>query len=276
MTRQTVARFSKELRSFFTLPLAGYPVTCKITNVTLTTELQQGRKILAIGQYDLVFCYTGWPYVNSDAYHTSVITRTFCQEMGELATPPDEVEIKISFSRPLQVYTREGKPAGSGLLNTLRYLLSNAKWTEVQVEGWITAEVVPAQKTGTKTDAPLPAKEKAVTASAPAPASPEMLAEAVLKAIQRWEEEKNTARQAPPLPPAKAAPVKDRVKVSPPPSFIFRTPEDGGLPISAPRTTPPDKNLNTAEHLAQIPGQPGLEKHILPGYPPPKPPGKSG
>ncbi|MGQ9557810.1 MAG: hypothetical protein ACUVTU_07625 [Desulfurispora sp.] len=276
MSRQTVARFNKELRSFFTLPLAGYPVTCKITNINLTAELQHGRKILAIGQYDLVFCYTGWPYLNNDAYDTIVTTRTFCQEMGEITKPPDEVEVRIYFSQPLQVHTREGKPAGSGLLDALRNFISRTKWTEVRVEGRITAEVVPAQKTRTHPDDPLPVQETAAASPAPPPANPEMLVEAVLKAIQRWEEEKNTARQAPPPSPPKAAPVKNRAKVSVPPSFIFPTPKDSSLQIQAPLATPPDKNYKIAEHLAQIPGRPGLEKHILPGYPPPKPPGKGG
>lgn len=306
MSKHRIASFKKDFRSFFNLPLAGHPITCKITNITLSGELFSEKKILAIGQYDLILCYPKEAFENSATYDTQITTRTFCQEIAELGNLPGEMELQVYFSRPLQVHTREGKPVSSGLFDSVRNFISNATWVEVQVEGEITAEIMQVQETGPEPVVALPAggktdnrgqnegaspgatekradrppaekvQTKAETQASPAHVHPEMLADLVLKIIRQREEEKNTGREAPRPKPGKAEPAKKNTKIELPPSFIFHTPEESGMQSLAQYMPPSNKKIKSTEFLAQIPSRPGLGKNILPNYPPPKPPGKGG
>ncbi|WP_027357570.1 hypothetical protein [Desulfofundulus thermocisternus] len=291
MFQQVLVSAKKEFWDSFIVPLAHYPVACRVTNVTLFGELLPDNTILVFGRYEFLFCHYKEENQFTPGYHAAVMPRTFCeriQPVGSWAAGalPGDVELQVSFSRPLRVHTRPGKPARLNLGDFWKSIFSYPAWVEVQVDGEITAEIalvpkslpdlprtvvsrlagaeknegkepVPPQgmeKPGGLTEQEAPARGPAAETK-PLTIDLEQLADLVMKILRQREQANVTGQEISRQEPNKAG----SQVVKPAPAVV--TVADPPLP-SLP--------------LEQIPSRPGLYKTFQPYVPPPKPPGKGG
>ena len=152
MSKQIIASAKKDFWSSLNIPLASHPVACKIANITLFSELFSEKTILAFGKYDIILCYRKGENEFGPVYDTTVITRTFCENLpvigsGISGALPGALEVSTRFSRPLRVHVRTSKPANLKIRDLIKIVISYTTWLEVQVEGEIIAEIELAQET---------------------------------------------------------------------------------------------------------------------------------
>lgn len=297
MFRQVLATTRKEFWDSFTVPLAHYPVASRVSATTLLGELLPDGSVLIFGRYELLFCYKD-EHPLAAGYHTVMVPRTF----GEKVQPAcswaagalgGEVELFLSFSRPLRVHTRPGRPARFSLVDWWKSVFSYPAWVEVQVEGEITAEIVlvarslpelprvaggglpEAEKkegdeagSGVSLQPELPRTGKSsgnlagqeVPGGDPAVESKslaldiDLLADLVFRVLHQRERAEAEAQGE-----SRQEPRQEACVVSPSPAAISTA--DASLP-SLP--------------LEQIPSRPGLYRTLQLSVPPPKPPGKGG
>lgn len=149
MTRQIITSIKKDMLSIFYISLPGYPIACKINNVSLLSELLFNKTILAFGKYDLVFCLKKNEFEPDPAYDTAIVTRTFCETI-QLARLPAALrgatEVQACFGQPLHVRIRIGKPLKLNLWDFLKSLITGKTWVEAQVEGQIAADITAARE----------------------------------------------------------------------------------------------------------------------------------
>lgn len=297
MFRQVLATARKEFWDSFTVPLSHYPVATRVLDTTLLGELLADGTVLVFGRYELAFCYKD-DHPLAAGYHTVVVPRTFgekIQPAGSWATGPlaGEVELQLSFSRPLRVHTRPGRPARFSLVDWWKNILSYPAWVEVQVEGEITAEIALVAKSlpelprmaggglpeaekkegaeagsgvslqpepprtgkssGNLAEQEVPARDQAAE-SGPLTLDVDLLVDLVLRVLRQRERSETGAQGE-----SRQEPRGEAQVVGPAPAAISTA--DTPLP-SLP--------------LEQIPSRPGLYRAFQPYVPPPKPPGKGG
>jgi len=152
MSENISARIKKHLRSSFAIPLTGYPIACKLNNVTLFTELLPDKAILVFGNYELFFCCQKVKSGKSLFYETTAVHRTFCEiiplsgpEIEELLAK--DMQIKTWFSAPLEARISNFRPEGLKVWDRLKKVFSNSTWVGVLLEGELTAKIsLTAQK----------------------------------------------------------------------------------------------------------------------------------
>ena len=165
MSKQIIASAKKDFWSSLNIPLASHPVACKIANIILIGELFSEKTILAFGKYDLILCYRKGENEFGPVYDTTVITRTFCENLpvigsGISGVLPGALEVSTRFSRPLRAHVRTGKPANLKIRDLVKTVISYTTWVEVQLEGEIIAEIAPAQEIVQEAVPVAPAEEK--------------------------------------------------------------------------------------------------------------------
>ncbi len=148
MARKIGIPGKKDFLSTFYIPLSGYPVACKIDNISLLSELVD-KTVLVFGKYDLVFCLRNSELAPDPAYAPAIVTRSFCEPL-QLARIPaafrDASEIQIYFIQPLHAHIKVGKPSNLKLWDSFTSWLMGKTWVEAQVEGQIAVKIaaVPA------------------------------------------------------------------------------------------------------------------------------------
>lgn len=290
MFRQVLAAARKEFWDSFTVPLAHYPVTGRVSAATLLGELLPDGSVLIFGRYELLFCYKD-EHAPAAGYQTIMVPRTFGEKVRPAcswaagAPGGGEVELNLSFSRPLRVHTRPGRPARFSLVDWWKNIFSYPAWVEVQVEGEITAEIVLATRsltelprvTGSRPQReeqeaslqPEPARDAKspgtlageeapggdpVTEGKPLAVDVDLLADLVFKVLRQRERAETEPREE-----SRQEPRQGACLVNPSPTAV-----------STADASPPSLPLE------QIPSRPGLYRSLQLSAPPPKPPGKGG
>lgn len=263
MSSQILAGVKKDFWSSLTVPLAGWPVACKIANINLFSELTSEKAVLVFGTYDIVFCYQKGVSRNGPVYDSAVVTRTFTESISLIGSGisgnlSGTVEVRAKFSRSLRVHTRPGRLTNLKMGDFIKSLLFRRACVEIQVESEIAAEITLVGETVQKA---LPAAlsgstpERAVAAREGKIHDPEELADLVAKILRQREEKRSDLRVADHQRSQRAGSW---------PGGAY----SGGVKMPRPDLEKMD--------LGQISSRPGMFKTFVQNAPPTKPPGPGG
>ncbi|GEM_PF-1862999 len=134
-----LSSFKKRFYASFNLPLASYPLDCRVAEAYLYSKLLEDKTLLTFGKYNLIFCFSNH---HKDFYPVHLTSRTFCEKFEVTETLPKDMEIKLYFNQPLSATTRLGTQQNPTLLSSLKNIFLFLTWVEVQIEGEITIEFI--------------------------------------------------------------------------------------------------------------------------------------
>ncbi len=141
-----IASTREEFRSVFHLTFADHPLAGRIANAVLFGELLSDGTVLVFGGYDLVLCHRRRRNKGDEDCYTTVVPRTFVEKvpLDVSGMAGKAVQVRISVNRPFQARLKADRPPRVRFWDLLKSVIWNGRWVQIQVEGEITVDLLPA------------------------------------------------------------------------------------------------------------------------------------